>query len=69
MIMITLFVFWLLIGIVACKFNRCGDWLIMITDERNTSRTWLAVPTLILCWMFWPFAPWIARIMFLLSIV
>jgi len=59
---------WLLLGAIALKtVPGTGGWLIMITDSRNTYHTWLTWPALLLCWVFWPIGPWVARQMFMLA--
>lgn len=62
------FLAWVVVGIIACKFNKCGGWLIMIADSNNTQHTWLAVPSLLLCWVLWPISMRVARFMFFVSI-
>lgn len=61
-----LIVVWFTIGTVWVKMREEG-WLIMMTNPMNTNRTWMALPSLFLCWTLWPFCNWVARNMFLLS--
>ena len=62
----VLAIVWLAIGYERLSFE--GGWLIMITDKRNTKRTWLAIPSVIVCVILWPINRWVARWCFMLSI-
>lgn len=58
---------WLMIGMVVLRLREEG-WLIMITDPLNVgSATWLALPSLVICWLLWPFN--ISRYLFLFALM
>lgn len=60
---------WFIIGYVFIVLTHAaGDWLVMIADARNTPRTWMVYPSLLLCAALWPISGWVARHCFYLSI-
>jgi len=62
---IVLLVIWLSIGFYRLRYE--GGWLIMIADSRNVKRTYLVLPALVLCIVFWPINERVARSMFFLA--
>jgi uncharacterized protein HemY len=68
MLIVAAIIVWLIVGFYAVRIFHAGDWLIMMTDRRNTPRTWMALPSMVLCWVLWPICAWLARHLFYLSI-
>lgn len=60
---------WIALGVVYGMSGGFGGWLIMITDKRNTFHTWMAFPSLILCWIFWPIGGWLSRMLFYMCLI
>jgi hypothetical protein len=69
MIIAAAIALWIAIGFLYVRLtHEAGGWIIMITDTRNTPRTWMTWPSIILCWVLWPISGWVARHCFYLSI-
>jgi hypothetical protein len=63
-----IFLAWMIIGVIALRARGDGGWIIMITDPRNVGKaTWLALPSLLVCWLLWPFN--VSRYLFMLALI